>query len=197
MKSKSAMDNNRLNIVDERGNVIGEETRQKIHRDGLLHRIIHVWFYTPDKRIIFQVRGKDAETNPNLFDATVGGHVEIGQDYIQAAIAETCEETGIHVQSNELQPLAIKKFGPTPDKITNTINHHLVALFAYLFRGEIKNLQAEKDEDGGIKFEAWPIEKIFSLTEEERKRFIPTQLKPDYLEIFRKIILLAGKTTIS
>ncbi len=95
------MDSNLLNIVNEEGDILGEETREKIHREGLLHRIVHVWFYTLDKKIVFQIRGKNAETHPNLFDATVGGHVEIGQDYVQAAIAETREETGVHVQPTE------------------------------------------------------------------------------------------------
>lgn len=39
-------DNRKLNIVDESANIIGEETRENIHNQGLLHREIHVWFYT-------------------------------------------------------------------------------------------------------------------------------------------------------
>lgn len=27
-----------LNVVDEQGNIIGTETREKIHKEGLLHR---------------------------------------------------------------------------------------------------------------------------------------------------------------
>jgi isopentenyldiphosphate isomerase len=35
-----------LEIVDENDNVIGLETREKVHREGLLHREIHIWFVT-------------------------------------------------------------------------------------------------------------------------------------------------------
>ena len=39
----------KLNIVDENDEIIGEEARGKIHKDGLLHRETHVWFLTPNK----------------------------------------------------------------------------------------------------------------------------------------------------
>lgn len=187
------MDSSRLNIVDEQGNIVGEETREKIHRDGLLHRIVHVWFYTPDKKLIFQRRGKHAETYPNLLDASAGGHVERGQDYLQAAVAEAREETGVNVQPEELKLLGMNKFGPTRDSLTDIINHHLVASFAYLFRGKVGDLRDEQNEDGGLAFEAWPIEKLFSLTEGERKRFIPSRMGLAYKEIFQKIRSLAGE----
>lgn len=40
-------DKRKLNIVDEAGEIIGFDTRENIHNQGLLHREIHVWFYTP------------------------------------------------------------------------------------------------------------------------------------------------------
>ncbi|MCL4437679.1 NUDIX domain-containing protein [Patescibacteria group bacterium] len=81
-------DNRKLNIVDESGNIIGEETRCNIHKNGLLHKEIHVWFYTPKGEIIFQHRAKNKDVYPDLLDATVGGHVEIGDDYEHAALKE-------------------------------------------------------------------------------------------------------------
>ncbi|MBU0636967.1 NUDIX domain-containing protein [Patescibacteria group bacterium] len=51
--------------------------------------------YTPKGEIIFQHREKDKDTYPDLLDATVGGHVEIGSDYENSAFQELEEETGI------------------------------------------------------------------------------------------------------
>ena len=181
------MGNKRLNIVDELGNIVGEETRDKIHREGLLHKIVHVWFYTSDKRLIFQRRGKDAETYPNKLDATAGGHVEIGQGDVEAAITETKEETGILVERGDLVFLGIKRLGPAKDELTGTLSSHLVLVFSHLFNGEITELKAESNEDGGIKFEAIPIDKVFSLADLEKEDFINSLLRPDYIEIFKKI----------
>ena len=60
-----------------------------MHKKGLLHPEIHVWFYTPDKEIIFQHRAKNKDTYPDLLDATVGGHVDIGEYVDKAALRET------------------------------------------------------------------------------------------------------------
>ena len=187
------MGNKKLNIVDGKGNVIGEENREKIHREALLHRIVNVWFCTPDKQIIFQIRGPKAETHPNLLDATAGGHVEIGQIDVEAAIAEAEEEVGIRLQKNDLQRIAIKKIGPVRDTATNALYSHLVSVFTYLYKGTVGDLRGEPNEDGGIRFEAWPIEKLFSLSEEDAKRIIPTLLGPEYFDVFKMIRESYGK----
>src|SRR3989338_11369703 len=95
-------DNRKLNIIDEKENIVGEETRDNIHKQGLLHREIHVWFYTTKSEIIFQHREKDKDTYPDLLDATVGGHVEIGSDYEDKALQEVAEETGIKAEKYNL-----------------------------------------------------------------------------------------------
>ena len=85
-------DNRKLNIIDEQENIIGEETRENIHNQGLLHREVHVWFYTPKGEIIFQHREKDKDTYPDLLDATVGGHVEISLDYENTALPDLASQ---------------------------------------------------------------------------------------------------------
>ena len=72
------------------------------HAEGLLHREIHVYVVTPEKEFIFQHRAKDKDTYPDMLDSTVGGHVEIGETYLQAAVKETFEETGIKVTEDDL-----------------------------------------------------------------------------------------------
>lgn len=177
-------DNRKLNIVDESGNIIGTETRENIHNKGLLHKEIHVWFYTPNGEIIFQHREKDKDTYPDLLDATVGGHVEIGSDYEDAALQELQEETGIQAEKNNLTFIQIvrsKTFDRTTDKINNVIR----AIYAYSYEGKINDLKIE--EGKAIGFESWPIEKLFNISDKDRKRFIPSIFDKQILEIFTKI----------
>ncbi|MFH1161992.1 MAG: NUDIX domain-containing protein [Candidatus Jorgensenbacteria bacterium] len=174
----------KLNVVDENGNIIGEETRENIHRKGLLHREIHVWFYTPKGEIIFQHRGKDKDTYPDLLDATVGGHVEIGADYESAALQELEEETGIRAVKDNItfiQMMRSKGF----DQVTSMTNNVIRAVYAYRYDGRIEDLKIEKDK--AIRFDAWSLERLFNISERDRKRFIPTLLGDKMLEIFRKI----------
>lgn len=162
-----------LNIVDENDKVIGQETRENIHRHGLLHREIHVYFVTPNKEIIFQHRAKDKDTYPDLLDATVGGHVEIGDSYEQTAIKETEEETGQIILPSDLVLInKIQKY--SEDKVSNRINYAFSTRYIYIYKGDIKDLRIEAGKALG--FEAWPLEKLFNLTAEEKARFIPALL---------------------
>ena len=177
-------DNRKLNIIDEGGKIIGEETRENIHNQGLLHREIHVWFYTPKGEIIFQHREKDKDTYPDLLDATVGGHVEIGSDYENTALQELVEETGIKIEKNNLafiQMVRSKTFDTATDKTNNVIR----AIYAYRYEGKVENLKVEKGK--AIGFESWPLEKIFNISDEDKKHFIPSIFEEDNLNIFKKI----------
>jgi len=177
-------DNRKLNIVDEAGNIVGEDTRENIHNNGLLHREIHVWFYTPKGEIIFQHREKDKDTYPDLLDATVGGHVEIGSDYENTALQELAEETGIQARGNNLTFIQMVR-SKTFDIATNKINNVIRAIYAYCYEGKVNDLKVEKGK--AIGFESWPLEKIFNISDKDKTRFVPAILKEEGLGIFRKI----------
>ncbi|MEA2715647.1 MAG: hypothetical protein QOG91_675 [Candidatus Parcubacteria bacterium] len=173
-----------LEVVDEGDMAIGQTTRGKIHEDGLLHREIHVWFATPEGQIIFQRRAADKDTYPNLLDSTVGGHVDPGMTYDQTAVKEMEEETGVRASPSDLHFLKKLKTR-TADQATHTLNHVFRAQYAYIFRGQISDLRVETGKAAG--FEGWPIDKLLSISEDEKKRFIPVYFSPEILSIFREI----------
>ncbi len=177
-------DNRILNIVDDNGGVVGEETREDIHKRGLLHREIHVWFYTPQGEIIFQHRAKDKDTYPDLLDATVGGHVEIGSEYIDAALQEMDEETGLLATEEDIVFLKIDRIDSL-DERTSRRNNVLRAIFAYCYRGRVEDLRIE--EGKAVGFEVWPIERLLDILEEDKKYFIPTVFECENMETFKKI----------
>ena len=177
-------DNRKLNVVDEQGNITGVDTRENIHTLGLLHREIHVWFYTPKGDIIFQHREKDKDTYPDLLDATVGGHVEIGSDYENTALQELNEETGIKAERHNLTFIQMVR-SKTFDTTTNKTNNVVRAIYAYRYDGEIQDLKIEKGK--AIGFESWSFDKLFNISDTDKKRFIPSIFENDNLEIFTKI----------
>jgi isopentenyl-diphosphate Delta-isomerase len=173
-----------LEIINENDEVIGIESRENVHTHGLLHREVHVWFYTPKGEIIFQHRAKDKDTFPDLLDATVGGHVDPGMTYEETALKEMMEETGIAVNISDLKFLRKMK-GRSIDSVTHKINNAYRMQYAYLYTGEISDLKIE--EGKGLGFEAWLIDKILHLSDEDKKRFIPRFMDPDYIELFQQI----------
>ena len=140
--------------------------------------------YTPKGEIIFQHREKDKDTYPDLLDATVGGHVEIGSDYENAALQEMKEETGINATKNNLIFIQMIR-SKTYDKVTGMTNNVIRAIYSYRYDNKVKDLRVEKGK--AIEFEAWPFEKIFNISDEDRKRFIPVILEDEMFGIFRKI----------
>lgn len=177
-------DNTRLNIVNEEGKIIGEDTRTNIHLHGLLHREIHVWLYTPSGNLILQHRGKDKDTYPDLLDASVSGHVELGMNFEDTALQELEEETGIKADIKDFTLLETIHSN-IYDEQTGMTNNALRAVYAYKFLGKIMDLKIE--EGKALGFEIWPLKTIFSLTKEEKKRFIPGIYSEANLDVFRKI----------
>lgn len=173
-----------LNIVNENDEIIGEESREKIHRDGLLHREVHVYFVTPNKEIIFQHRAKDKDTYPDLLDAAVGGHVEIGDDYEKTAIKEAYEETGINIKAADLIFLSKTKRS-SKDAVTGKINNVIGQSYIYIFKGSLDDLKIETGKSLG--FEIWPIEKLMAIDENDSKKFIPYIIEFSRAEVVKFI----------
>lgn len=178
------MDSRILNVIDQEGNILREATRQEIHEKGLLHAEVHVWFYTPDGQIIFQHRAKDKDTWPDLLDATVGGHVEVGDTYEETALKECEEETGTVIKPEDLIFLRTT-ITSSLDEVTGMTNHPRRNVYAYCYKGDLKDLKIE--EGKALGFEAWPIDKLLNLSEEEATRFIPSILDEMGIEIIKQI----------
>ncbi len=177
-----------LEVVDENDNVVGLETRAKIHQDGLLHREIHIWFFTPNGEIIFQHRAKDKDTYPDKLDATVGGHVEPGMSYEETAVKECKEETGIDIDLEKL--VLVKKMRNTSfDEATGLTNNTIRDQYAYLYEQALDELQVEDGKALG--FETWSVDALPHLSGSDKNRFIPLILEEDMRDIFnqaRKIL---------
>ena len=170
-----------LEIIDENDNVVGIETREKIHKEGLLHREIHIWFLTPKAEIVFQHRAKDKDTYPDKLDATVGGHVEPKMSYEETAVKECKEETGIDIVLEKLvflRKMRKKSF----DEATGLTNNTIRSQYAYLYDGSISDLEIEDGKAEG--FEAWKIDDLSHLSETDKNKFIPLILQQDMLDVF-------------
>ncbi len=176
------MNNNELlEIVDEQDKVIGIETRDNIHQQGLLHREIHIWVKNDKGEILFQRRSPTKDTYPNLLDASVGGHVEPGMTYEATAVKEMKEELGLSVNIKDIQ-FVRKTRTKGIDKSTGKTNNTFRKIFIYKLQSS-DNLVLEKGKATALEF--WSVRQLQNLTEDQKKSFIFTPLK-NALEIFSK-----------
>ena len=91
-----------LDIVDERNRVVGRAPRDVIHREGHLHRSVHMLLLDGAGRVFVQRRGFGKDSNPGLWDSSAAGHVDSGEGVLEAAVRELHEELGVRVPPEAL-----------------------------------------------------------------------------------------------
>lgn len=91
-----------FDIVDESDKVVGQATRSEAHAKGLRHRAVHVLVFNAEGELFMQKRSKTKDTWPGAWDSSCSGHVDAGEDYLEAALRELEEELGYQPE-NELE----------------------------------------------------------------------------------------------
>lgn len=84
-----------LDIVDSNDNIIGQATRDDIYGKSLGHRIAHVLIFDDEGRMVLQKRSDKVSFCPGHWSTAVGGHVQSGETYEEAALREYQEELGV------------------------------------------------------------------------------------------------------
>lgn len=81
--------------------------KNDVYTKRLLHGAAHVWLYktnaNDELEILLQKRASDKRTWPGFYDISAAGHIDLGEDYVTAAIRETREEIGLDIDQNNLE----------------------------------------------------------------------------------------------
>ncbi|MBT3220340.1 MAG: NUDIX domain-containing protein [Proteobacteria bacterium] len=95
-----------LEVVDDDGDAIGLRRRDEIHSDpSLQHRAIHILVFNDAGELFLQQRSRFKRIQPGRWDSSVGGHVDPGESYEEAAVREVGEELGVTLVAEELNHL--------------------------------------------------------------------------------------------
>ena len=86
-----------FDVVNERDEVVGQESRGEVHRLGLMHRAVHVLVFNTAGQVFLQKRSMRKDRQPGLWDSSCSGHVDAGEDYDACAVRELGEEIGLHL----------------------------------------------------------------------------------------------------
>lgn len=101
---KNNEDNEYLCVCDEAGDPLYTAPRNKIHTQGLRHRVIHLWL-VDEVYLYFQQRSADKEAFPLGYDITCAGHIDPKESAQDACIRECKEELGITLTEQQLQSI--------------------------------------------------------------------------------------------
>lgn len=83
-------------LVDEQGKVTGQASRSRCH-DGskLLHPVVHLHLFNSKGELFLQKRSAKKDIQPNLWDTSSAGHIDIGELPHEAVVREAREELGV------------------------------------------------------------------------------------------------------
>ncbi len=83
-------------LCDAEGRPLGSASREECHGNPrLIHMVIHLHVRDGSGRLYLQRRALTKDTNPGLWDTSVGGHVTAGESPRSALLREAREELGI------------------------------------------------------------------------------------------------------
>ena len=86
-----------FDVVNDRDEVIGQRSRNEVHRLGLMHRAVHVLVFNSAGLVFLQKRSLSKDRQPGLWDSSASGHVDTGEDYDACAVRELGEEIGLQL----------------------------------------------------------------------------------------------------
>lgn len=146
-----------LDVIDENDEVIGQAEHGEIYEKELLHRICHILIFNSEGKIALQLRSKNKKFRPGHWATSVGGHVQSGETYEEAALREMEEEVGVKI------PIKFLRKDWYEDKRSNGFRKSL-GTFKATFNGPF-NINPEEVE----KVEFFSIDEIKSMIKEDEK----------------------------
>jgi isopentenyldiphosphate isomerase len=87
-----------FDIVNERDEVVGQNTRREVHARGLWHRAVHVLVFNARGEVFLQKRSMKKDIAAGKWDSSASGHLDSGEDYDACAVRELREELGLKIK---------------------------------------------------------------------------------------------------
>ena len=175
-----------IDVVNDDDVVIETRLRAEVHNLGLLHREVHVWMFDNKKNIYFQ-KSSANKSSAGLLDASIGGHVDAGENYLLSAVREMKEESGISAVSQDL--FFLTKFRDvSKSKKLGTINNFIRSV--YVYKKPVTDSDMKRDPNENESFQKFSLSFLLNLNNEDMLKFhqfVPTHELPHVLKYVKNL----------
>lgn len=139
-----------FDVLNEYGEFTGKiATREECHKNGYWHRAVYAFIIDNNGNVLLQKRSANKKLWPNMWDVTVGGHVDSGEFGRQALIRETKEELGIEISDEDIKYLV----GSTSiNEQGDIINKHYNECYLITKNIDVSNVVIQKEEVSDVKY---------------------------------------------
>lgn len=158
-----------LPVVNEKDEIVDYVARKLVHEKGLRHREVAVMIVNSKNKIWLQQRRDNKR-----WGSSVGGHVPKGEAYLDAAVRECFEETGIKTTPNELKEISYYR----RDGQSN--NRSFVKV--YLLKRDISSKDITLDLNESITGKFFSLDEVKELVSSKEKQF--TSPVEKFYEVF-------------
>lgn len=140
----------KFDVLNELGEFTGKiATREECHTKGLWHRAVYAFIIDDNGNILLQKRSANKKLWPNMWDVTVGGHVDSGEFGRQALIREAKEELGIEINDDDIKYLV----GSTSiNNQGNIINKHYNECYLITKNINISEIIVQQEEVSEVRY---------------------------------------------
>lgn len=114
-------------VLDEHGHKTGQILdRATIHKQHLWHEVVNVWLLNSKGEILMQLRAPGVELSPNVWDVTIGTHLRLHEEPVDAALRCLKTELGLTFAPEDLKHLFnIQCANPMPNGTTHKVLGHV------------------------------------------------------------------------
>ena len=151
----------KFDVLNEFGEFTGEvATREECHKKGLWHRAVYAFIIDKNSNILLQKRSAKKKLWPNMWDVTVGGHVDAGEFGRQSLIREVKEELGIDITDDDIKYLV----GSSSINIKgDIINKHYNECYLITKDIDTSKIKLQEEEVSEVKY--FSKEEVLSMIE--------------------------------
>lgn len=138
-----------MDIVDDNNQLTGGSLpRSVVHKNGQLHRAVHIYVFRQKQsniELLVHLRSEQKDLNPGRWDTRFGGHIRQGQTQDQAVQSEINDEIGLKIQTSDLLEGNWEKGGRHP-------NNEFNKLYYLEFKGDVNDLRFNDGEVQKVKW---------------------------------------------